>query len=119
MPELKKAMDEAAEPPEGAAENQDSNAPLQIVANLARWVNLEGPDGDRPRPDRELARQAFTEGADRLRIDIRPTESGARLRVEADEGLMRLIGLGMARRFDRRQQRPTPKEKNIPLSRQP
>lgn len=104
MPELKKAMDQVAERSENAADGRDSNAPLQIVANLSSWVGLDGPAdaGTGPQPVRELAREAFSKGADRLRIDIRPTDNGARLRIELDEGFIRLIGLGLARRYDRR-----------------
>lgn len=83
---------------------QTSSAPFRMVINTERWMSLTGAEeGDRPRPFRDVARQAFTEDNDAVRIDFRPTENGGRLRIEFDEGFLRMIGLGIARQFDRSQ----------------
>jgi hypothetical protein len=52
---------------------------------------------------KDLAHDAFSNGGDTLRIDFRPTDKGGRLRIEAEEGFIRLLGLGVSRRYDESQ----------------
>lgn len=73
-------------------------APFQIVVTANRFVGL-AQDGR----GKDLAHDAFSNGGDTLRIDFRPTEKGGRLRVEAEEGFIRLLGLGVSRRYDESQ----------------
>ncbi len=94
-------LDQAISRLEGAAPTErGSTAPIQVVLNANRWIGLD-PDEKGP----NLAREAFAAGDDALRIDFRPTDNGGRLRVEAEEGFIRLLGLGAAKRYDDRQQR--------------
>lgn len=73
-------------------------APFQIVVTANRFVGL-AKDGR----GKDLADDAFSNGDDTLRIDFRPTEKGGRLRLEAEEGFIRLLGLGVSRRYDESQ----------------
>lgn len=66
-------------------------------------------DGDRPAeqnrqsPQRrwqEMQRKAFSGSDDMLRVDFRPTAQGARLKLEFDEGFIRLMGLGVSAGLD-------------------
>ena len=73
-------------------------APFQMVVTASRFVGL-AEDGR----GKDLAHDAFENGGDTLRIDFRPTEKGGRLRLEAEEGFIRLLGLGVSRRYDESQ----------------
>ena len=73
-------------------------APMQLVVNAKQWLGLD-EDGEGVQFD------AFEDGGDRMTIDLRPTESGMRIRAEVAEGYLRLIGMAAGQRFDRRQER--------------
>lgn len=45
-----------------------------------------------PNVDREISRQAFAPGEDRFSVTLEPLEHGVRLRIDADEGFVRLVG---------------------------
>jgi hypothetical protein len=79
--------------------------PFQLVARLARWLQLPANDrgGRGPSQGRQLAEQAFTGEDDALRIEMYPTETGLRIRIQLDEGFLRLIGLALGRQYDRSQ----------------
>ncbi len=80
-----------------AARNKPA-APFQIVVTANRFVGL-AQDGR----GKDLAHDAFSNGDDTLRMDFRPTDKGGRLRIEAEEGFIRLLGLGVSRRYDESQ----------------
>lgn len=82
----------------GPVERNRDAAPVQIVLTANRLVGID-PDAE----NLDLARDAFEEGDDKLRIDFRPTEKGGRLRIEIEEGFIRLLGLGVSKRFDESQ----------------
>ncbi|MBA3312669.1 MAG: hypothetical protein H0T47_05160 [Planctomycetaceae bacterium] len=82
----------------GLAERNRPPAPFQLVVTANRWVGMD-PNGK----NTEMAREAFSEGEDTLRIDFRPTDKGGRLRIEAEDGFIRLLGLGVSRRYDESQ----------------
>jgi len=93
LPAIKQAIDEMEKPAAEAVA-----VPFQFVMNLAQWMdvldrNRNGGFGSR-------ARTAFSKGGDSLRIDVRPLENGARLRVQFDEAFLRLVGGEIARRVD-------------------
>lgn len=75
-----------------------SDVPIKLVLTANRWIGL-----DQNERNLELAKEAFEEVPDKLRIDFRPTEKGGRLRIEVEEGFIRLLGLGVSRRFDESQ----------------
>ncbi|MGC1274217.1 MAG: hypothetical protein WBC44_10960 [Planctomycetaceae bacterium] len=82
----------------GPVERNRAAAPFQIVITANRWVGID-PDAE----NLDLAREAFEEGDDTLRMDFRPTEKGGRLRIEIEEGFIRLLGLGVSKRYDESQ----------------
>jgi hypothetical protein len=95
LPQLRKAIDTTAKPPvrEGRV------VPFQIVLHLASWLGLiDNGDGRNPFP--ALARDAFSQGGDRVTVDLRPLQDGVRLRVQFEEGFIRLVGKAIAKRID-------------------
>jgi hypothetical protein len=95
LPQLREAIDLASKRPG----NDARVVPFQVVVHLASWLGLfDDPNGRNPFP--ELARDAFSQASDRIVIDLRPFEDGARLRLQFDEGFIRLLGLALARRID-------------------
>jgi len=101
LPTMKSAIDRVLEDLSSPKERAPS-APFQIVANITRWLELNADTENRGR-GRELAEQAFDKGGDTVRVDFRPTDSGARLRIHLDEGFLRFLGLAIANRYDRSQ----------------
>ena len=103
IPALKKAMDTVAE---GQAEGRARKAaPLTVVVNAGRWLGMEPPkraDGTpRVGPFEQLGEDAFTTENDDVKFELTPTDDGARLRIEFNEGFLRLLALGLSRQFDR------------------
>jgi hypothetical protein len=105
LPQLKLAIDlvraSAALPPPGTA----GTAPIQFVSRMNAWLKLpseEEEDGG-PSTFRILSSDAFEGDDDALRADVRPTESGLRIRIQLDEGYLRLLGLALGRSYDRNQ----------------
>ncbi len=47
-----------------------------------------------------MQKKAFSGNDDKVRIDFKPTDQGARIRLQFDESFMRLLGLGVSRAMD-------------------
>lgn len=65
--------------------------------------NAERDRGNRQTPMQswqEMQRKAFSGSDDLLRVDFRPTDQGARLKLEFDEGFIRLMGFGVSAGLD-------------------
>lgn len=101
LPTMKSAIDLVQENLVSPKERAPS-APFQIVANITRWLELNA-DSENSGRGRELAQEAFKKGEDTVRLDFRPTESGARFRVHLAEGFLKFVGLAIANRVDRSQ----------------
>ena len=100
LSELDFAIDLMLETPPGTLKG--STAPLQIVFRMLPWLDL--PERENGNPDgRELAQDAMDSGKDAVRIDVRPTENGGRIRMQFEEGFVRLLGLILARQYDESQ----------------
>lgn len=102
MPELKHAIDVVRESAARAAP-VTGGSPLRVTARLNRWMQLPPNDrgGRGPGPGRELAEQAFAfEDDDALRMDMRPTEHGVRMRLSFDEAFLRFLGMAVGRGHD-------------------
>ncbi len=82
-----------------------NNAPFQLIARISQWMQIPGPDrGDKgPSWRRQLVDEAFSGEDDALRIDVRPTETGGRIRIQFDEAFLRFIALRVGREYDRSQ----------------
>ncbi len=100
LSELDFAIDLLLETPPGTLEG--STAPLQVVFRLLPWMNLPARENANQN-GRELALEAIEKGQDAVRIDIRPTETGGRIRMQFEEGFVRLLGLTLAQLYDRSQ----------------
>lgn len=99
LPKLRAAIDRV-EASKAHAPKVDDLVPLQLVLNASQWVKLNARK-ERPGPLNALARDAFNEsGNDILRMDLRPIENGFRMRVQLENGFIRLLGLGIAKQVD-------------------
>lgn len=101
MPRLKSAIDavqegQATEPTGGSA------YPFQMILHTAPWLNLPGIDED-DISRQDFAKQALKENSDSVRISVQPTDTGTRSRIVIDEGFIKLIGLLLAREYDKSQ----------------
>ncbi len=87
--------------------NQTGLAPFQLVFHASPWLQLpqEDDDDNERRQEfrqrfRDMTDQAFQADNDTLRIDVRPTETGVRLRVQIDEGFLKMMALGISTAID-------------------
>lgn len=104
--ELNRATDILLEAP--ATQTVTSNelgagmAPFQITFRVLPWMDL--PERENANPlERELTGDAMANGADGVRLEVRPTENGGRIRAQFDEGFVKLLGLMLATQYDRTQ----------------
>jgi len=107
MPELKHAIDLVRESAARAAP-VTGGSPLRVTARLNRWMQLAPNDrgGRGPGEMRQLAEQAFAfEDDDALRMDLRPTEHGVRMRLSFDEAFLRFLGMAVGRGHDENMRR--------------
>lgn len=101
LPTLKSAIDRiqvasATEPSGGSA------YPFQMILHTAPWLNLPAENDDES-ARQDFAKQALKEHSDGLRISVQPTETGTRTRAVLDEGFIKLVGMLLARQYDRSQ----------------
>lgn len=76
--------------------------PLRLVVRAREWMAAFGSELTGPPSERELLHDAFAGCDDALRVEVVPAERGARLRLQFDEGFVRLSGRTIVRRVDRR-----------------
>lgn len=101
IPTLKSAIDRVSQ---GGAAATRQSAPVRFIVNATEWIRLRTTETDRPRPFAELALNAFeADGSDVIRADIKPIENGFRLRIQLENGFLRLIGLAISGRIDSRE----------------
>jgi hypothetical protein len=132
LPTLRDSIDTvAASPP--ASREPGGNVPFQLTARVAPWleippgeVRLGSPaigenvsDEEREKQlqrfeeqkrrlqqrqeeRRATAEEAFNE-TDSIRVDAKPSESGIRFRITLDEGFVKMLGLVIAREYDKSQ----------------
>ncbi len=97
------AIDEVLQP-KGTDVVGQTTAPFHFVLNFGSWFGLpENEERRRGRAFRERAKEAFSDGGDQLKVELRPTENGVRLHIRLDEGFIRLIGSGITSQYDRNQ----------------
>lgn len=101
MPSLKAAIDQVllgnADSPSGG-----TAYPFQMILHTAPWLNLR-PLDDRESARQDFAKQALQEKSDSMRISVQPTDSGTRTRIVFDDGFIKLVGLLLAREYDKSQ----------------
>ena len=98
FPALRSAIDQAQAAPR--VTDQQNNIPFRFAINMTSWSAMSNSQS----PPSVLAKSAFAADNDALRIDLRPTENGARLHVEFERGFIRFVGLAIAQRLDKRLQ---------------
>ena len=101
MSRLKSAIDavqegQATEPTGGSA------YPFQMILHTAPWLNLPSID-DEDEARQDFAKQALKAESDSVRISVQPTDTGTRSRIVIDEGFIKLVGLLLAREYDKSQ----------------
>ncbi|MFM9964380.1 MAG: hypothetical protein ACKV2Q_24525 [Planctomycetaceae bacterium] len=73
-------------PRRGGPQGFGRQTPEQRREGLATWNAMQ--------------KKAFSGSDDKLRIDFKPTDQGARIRLQFDESFLRLLGLGVSRAID-------------------
>jgi hypothetical protein len=101
----------AANAAEKAVANSTEPAPKAVEGNAPqRGPGRGGPQGFRQQTAEQrreglatwnaMQKKAFAGNDDKMRIDFKPTDQGARIRLQFDESFMRLMGLGISRALD-------------------
>ena len=109
---MKDAVAQAALP-QDPMQNRN-RVPFQFVTHAKNWLTVASEDSPRQVTFNETARASFESENDAMRLDVRPTDTGVRLRVEFQEGFIALMGRGLSKGIDegafngppRGQQRP-------------
>lgn len=100
IPTLRAAIDRVAAGNDSGPRRVEL-APFQLVVNMTEWIHINQSDRDQPGRFASLALDAFAEdGSDVLRADARALKNGFRVRVQVENGFLRLLGLGIAARID-------------------
>ncbi len=113
IPTLKAIIDKVTDSQGSPPPLQDTK-PFQFVLNMNHFVRMrnperENPGGENPRRGNrgrfgEMALEAFNEaGSDVLRVDAKAIENGFRIRMQVENGFLRLLGSMIAGRIDRSQ----------------
>lgn len=79
-----------------------TSAPFQAIICASSWLSYVDSD-DLDTPQGELVKEALKEQRDRVRLEVVPLESGARLSVQFDEGFVQLLGSLLAQLYDKSQ----------------
>lgn len=96
---LRTTMDKVEESKQHAPK-ADNLVPFELVLNLSHFTQQRIEKG-KPGPFAELAKKSFTQaGSDTLRMDSRPIDNGVRIRIQVENGFLKLIGNGIAKQID-------------------
>lgn len=95
---LKSAVAQAAEPQD--PQQNRNRVPFQFVTHAKNWLSVATEETPRQVSFNENARASFESDNDTMQIDVRPTDSGIRVRVEFQEGFIALMGRGISRGID-------------------
>ncbi len=96
---LRETMDKVEESKQHAPK-ADNLVPFELVLNLSHFTQQRVEKG-KPGPFADLAKKSFTQpGSDTLRMDSRPIDNGVRIRIQVENGFLKLIGNGIAKQID-------------------
>lgn len=99
LPKLRATIDKVEESKQHAPKS-DNLVPFELVFNMNHWVKQRENKG-KPGPFNEFAKKSFTQpGSDTLRFDSRPIENGVRIRVQVENGFIKLLGHAIAKQID-------------------
>lgn len=79
-----------------------TSAPFQAIFCASSWLSYVNRS-DLDTPQGELVKEALKAERDRVRLEVVPLESGARLSMQFDEGFVQLLGSLLAQLYDRTQ----------------
>src|SRR4029079_15680111 len=108
---LKQKVAEANKPAT-QAEDRRQRVPFVFQTHAKQWVTVQKESGayvPRPNPNRrrldlmirEEMQTAFDEQNDGVRVEVRPTDSGVRMRFEFEKGWVGFFGRVVAGQIDR------------------
>ena len=95
---LKEAVAQAALP-QDPMQNRN-RVPFQFVTHAKNWLSVASEETPRQASFNETARASFESENDAMRLDVRPTDNGVRLRIEFEEGFIALMGRGISKGID-------------------
>jgi hypothetical protein len=108
LPALKAGV-AAAKKPAAPGEERKPRVPFLFYTHASEWVTVQSESrGESERPVqpqiqrfREEVKASFDERNDGLRLQVRPTDSGARLEFQFEKGWVGLLGRMIALRIER------------------
>lgn len=103
IPTLKVAIDKVVAS-QGSQPPVQKLTPFQFVMNMNQFVRMRNENRETPGRFGELAKDAFSgAGSDVLRVDGKAIENGFRVRMQVENGFLRLLGSLITGRIDRSQ----------------
>lgn len=94
---------------------QRTSPPFLLTTNAAQWVTVGL--GEQPAPEDgtflNTVVSAFEPGKDRLRVTGSPTDTGTRVRFDAEAGYVEWIGRAIAQQFDSNMRRSAEREQRM------
>ena len=104
---LKQAIATTAEP--NPPQQSRNRVPFQFITHAKNWLTVADTDDPNSVEFTERAQASFESDNDAMKIEIRPTDSGVRIRTEFESGFIALMGRGISTGIEkgvfRRQQR--------------
>ncbi len=98
MDALKEAVAQTALP-QDPMQNRN-RVPFQFVTHAKNWLTVASEETERQVSFNETARASFVSENDAMRLDVKPTDTGVRLRIEFEEGFIALMGRGVSKGID-------------------
>lgn len=103
IPTLRSAIDRVAAGDDTGLRRGEL-APFQVIVNLTEWIQINQSDRETPGRFATLALEAFdADGSDIIRADARSLKNGFRVRVQVENGFLRLLGMAISRQIDSNQ----------------
>ncbi|WP_417384614.1 hypothetical protein [Gimesia sp.] len=87
------------------ARKEQRTAPVQMEFHIRPWLNLFSEAEIQESGIMAILDTTFQPGNDLILVTTQPTETGVRTRIRFDEGYLKLLGISIAKRFDRNQER--------------
>ncbi len=95
---LKQAIETVAQPQ--APQQGRNRVPFQFVTHAKNWLSLTDTENPDSVSFTERARASFESDNDAMTVEIRPTDSGLRIRANFESGFISLMGRGISNGID-------------------
>jgi hypothetical protein len=79
-----------------------NRVPFQFITHAQNWLSVADTENHEGAVISELAGNSFQSDNDKMSLEIRPTDSGVKLRMEFESGYLSFLGRGVSRRIDMR-----------------